>query len=250
MDWTDEERNVRQLSDGVVISTMDSSTTTTSTEAPPQGAPGALANIPDGAAGQGSAGSNSETKELIENSEPSETVTKTTIRPGVVRKFQVAAFIEGNYEPVLDDNGEPTGEDEYVPLTDDEIANFQQYILAAVGEGEEPTEVAVFDQPYKLDRLAAAQVSVPAPAVPFYENRVVQLVLQVLAILAVFLVLRVVMRRALVLPTVEEEEVVELPEASKAELRRQEIAAEVERLSNEQPEVVAALLRSWMSSED
>lgn len=250
MDWNAEERDVRQVSEGAVISSMVSSTTTTSMEAVPQGAPGALANIPEGAAGQVPEGTSSETEEIIENFEPSEAITKTVLAPGRVEQFKVAAFIEGNYEPVLNEAGEPTGEQNYIPLTDEQISQYQQFILNAIGTGEEPTEIAIYDQPFRLDDLAAVQASEIPVSVPLIQNRVVQLTLQILAILAAFVVLRIFMRRALVLPTVEEEEVVELPEASKAELRRQEIAAEVERLSNEQPEVVAALLRSWMAEEE
>lgn len=250
MDWNREERNARQVSEGTVISSMITSTTSTSAEAPPEGAPGALANIPEGAAGQGALGTSSDSEEIVENFEPSETVTRTMVEPGSVEQFKVAAFIEGNYEPVLNEAGEPTGETEYVPLTDEQIAQYQQFILNAVGSGQQPTEIAIYDQPFQLDDIAAVQASEAPVSVPLFQNRVVQLSLQILAIVAAFLVLRIFMRRALVLPTVEEEEVVELPEASKAELRRQEIAAEVERLSTEQPEVVAALLRSWMAEDE
>ena len=58
------------------------------------------------------------------------------------------------------------------------------------------------------------------------------------------------MKRALVLPAAEEEEVVEIPEATKEDMRRMEVASEVDRLSQNEPENVAALLRSWMGEEE
>ena len=64
------------------------------------------------------------------------------------------------------------------------------------------------------------------------------------------MLIRFFMRRAMVMPAAEEEELVELPEVSASELRRQEIASEVERLSAEEPEMVAALLRTWIAEED
>jgi flagellar biosynthesis/type III secretory pathway M-ring protein FliF/YscJ len=73
---------------------------------------------------------------------------------------------------------------------------------------------------------------------------------RVALVLLAFLVIRTLMRRLVVLPPAEDEEVVEIPEASPAERRRQEIAAEVERLSQQEPETVAALLRTWMSQEE
>lgn len=254
MDWTDEERNVRQVTAGQTVSTEETSTTITSTEGPPEGAPGAVANIPEGLGAAGTAGSSEQTSVLTETIDPSESLTKTTVRPGVVQKFRVSAFIEGSYAPVLDENGDDTGQTEYQPLSDEDIDKYTQFIANAVGTGEEETEIVVFDHPFRIERMAAAQTGpVSAAAVPFvqraWENDVVKFFMQGILMLGAFFLVRVFMRRAMVLPTVEEEEVIEIPEATKADLRRQEIAAEVERLSHEEPETVAALLRSWITED-
>ena len=65
-----------------------------------------------------------------------------------------------------------------------------------------------------------------------------------------FVLLRVFIRRAMVLPTAEVEEVVELPQMSEVEKQAMEVASEVERLSQEEPETVAALLRTWMAEDE
>jgi len=61
------------------------------------------------------------------------------------------------------------------------------------------------------------------------------------------------LRRAIVRPEEEieeEEEVKEIPEATREDLRRQEVAAAVRNLAMEEPEMVAALMRSWLAEEE
>lgn len=250
MDWSSEDRTIKQVTEGSVVSSMDTSTTTLTSDGPPEGAPGAIANIPEGLGAPGSTSSSSETKELIENFDPSESLIRTVRQPGTVKKFRVSAFIEGNYKPILNDDGTDSGESTYEPLTQVQIANYTTFISNAVGQGDESNEIAVFDQPFKIDRLAAAAIPLSALTSPWWRNRVVQLGVQGLLILMTFFMIRVFTRRALVLPTVEEEELVEIPAATAEDMRRKEIAAEVERLAQEEPEVVAALLRSWMGSDE
>ncbi|MCH7910975.1 MAG: hypothetical protein IIB38_15340, partial [Candidatus Hydrogenedentes bacterium] len=103
--------------------------------------------------------------------------------------------------------------------------------------------------PFRLDRITAVQVSLAVPVL-WWQIPMLQWGLQFAAMVIALLLIRFLMRRAMVMPAEEEEELVELPEVSAAELRRQEIASEVERLSMEEPEMVAALLRSWIAEED
>ncbi len=166
-----------------------------------------------------------------------------------MQKYMVSLFIEGTYVPVVGDDGADTGELTYQQLSDDDIDSYRGIIMNAVGPAKEPTEIAIFDHPFELDRLAAAQVSLAAP-VPWFQIPMVQWGLQFAAMVIALLLIRFLMRRAMVMPGADEEELVELPEASVAELRRQEIASEVERLSAEEPEMVAALLRTWIAEED
>ncbi|MCH7960295.1 MAG: hypothetical protein IID08_09195, partial [Candidatus Hydrogenedentes bacterium] len=102
MDWTDEEKSVREMLPGQVISSEFTESTITNTEGPPEGAPGALANIPEGLGAPGSTVSNETTSNTVENFEPSETLTRTVNRPGSVKRYRVSAFIEGSYTAVLE----------------------------------------------------------------------------------------------------------------------------------------------------
>ncbi len=249
MDWTSEERRERTLSEGQTISLLESESTTENIEQLPEGPVGATAEIPAELGRPGGTGVKTSDSELVENLEVPETITSTTTPPGSVKKFTVAAFIEGAYGSAADADGEETGEPEYLGLSDENITRYEAIILAAVGEGKEPTTIAIYDHPFKLDRIASAQVGLAAP-VPWYQIPMVQWGLQFAAMVIALLLIRVLMRRAMVMPAEEEEELVELPEISSAEMRRQEIVTEVERLSMEEPEMVAALLRSWIAEED
>ncbi|MCL4694688.1 MAG: hypothetical protein KJ060_19520, partial [Candidatus Hydrogenedentes bacterium] len=69
----------------------------------------------------------------------------------------------------------------------------------------------------------------------------------ILIILAFFVVRYLVMRAAVSQDQVKEEVHLEIQRATPEERRRQEIAQEVERVSQDQPEAVASLLRTWLS---
>lgn len=247
MDWTSTETKAREVAEGAEVSTMETSSTTQNYDLPPEGAPGAVANIPEELGRPGGQGTYTSDSETIVNNDPSETVTTTTTHPGRVKQYKVSAYIEGDYVTTTDDQGNETTE--YQPLTQEQITQYADFIEKAVGEGDEPTEVVVYDQPFKIERISGTAPA-PTPGLPWYQLPLVQWTWRVGLIVVVFLVIRFLMRRALVLPAVEEEEVLEIPEVSPVERRRQEIAAEVERLSQEEPETVAALLRTWLSEED
>jgi flagellar biosynthesis/type III secretory pathway M-ring protein FliF/YscJ len=122
-----------------------------------------------------------------------------------------------------------------------------------VGVGVNAASITVHDHPFKIDRLAAVRDTFEA--IEAAKTRDVMLewggwAARALAIVAGFLLVRWFLRRAMVLPPEEEEEVVEIPAATAEDLRRREVATEVERMSHEEPEVVAALLRSWLSEKE
>ncbi len=75
---------------------------------------------------------------------------------------------------------------------------------------------------------------------------------QIALIFVGFFVVRRLLSRVIQEPEeiVEEEEIIEMPEATREELRRQDIEREIERLSQEQPDVVVALLRSWFAEDE
>lgn len=247
IDWTQQETQSTQVTDGVVVSSAETSSTTQTIEAPPEGPPGALANIPEGLGRPGPITTTTETTDLVENFEPSQTLTVSSSPPGAVTKYLVSAFIEGDY--VQAEGGEEA-ELVYQPLSDEQLATYESFIANAIGVGVENTEIFVADHPFDLDRLRPEEVRTASFGIPWYESPTMRLVIQALLIFGAFLVIRSAMRRAMVLPAVEEEEVAELPEASAEDTRRREVAAEVERLTKEDPATVANLLRTWLSEED
>lgn len=243
LDWSSEDKQQTKLDEeGIPISEMVTSVETNSSDARAEGAPGAVANVPDSGSPDLSETSSIESNE-IRNYEVGKTITNTKQEPGRVRQFMVTAFIEGDYTTPTEEGAESV----YVPLTDEQIDGFKTAIANAVGDGVESTDVVVIDQPFKV--AAASPMTVPATAALMQNPQFWQAV-QILLIILSFLVLRVFIRRAMVLPTAEVEEVIEMPTISAEEQHRQDVAAEVQRLSQEEPETVASLLRTWIAEDE
>lgn len=246
-DWSSELKSVRDVTEGQPVASETTSTISTTTEGAAEGPAGATAQIPDlGQTGAQTMSNEQETS--VENFELGESLTTTRREPGQVTLLRVAAFIGGTWED-SEDGEAPT----YVPKTRAELDIYKEFIENSVSFDEVAT-VSVYDHPFpdarELDRIVAAQVLPVSGLSGILQNSTVRMAINVVMMALVFILLRVFMRRAMVLPTVEEEETVELPEATREDLRRMEVASEVERLSREEPEAVAALLRSWMSQED
>jgi len=74
-------------------------------------------------------------------------------------------------------------------------------------------------------------------------------VLKAVLVLVGFLLARRAMLRIMAATPIEEEEM-EAPKPSTAEMRKRQIAEEVENLSQQQPEAVASLLRAWMTESE
>ncbi len=255
IDWTSEEVSDTKTLDGTVISSLKDDTTVRDIQPVPQGAPGAVANIPEELGPPGEEGIITETKQKIDNFEPSQTLTKTLKRPGRLTQYKVAAFVDPGVAPVLGADGQPVldanGQAQMQPktFTPQQLTQFEAYIRNAVGASDTvETDVVVAAQPIEIDRLTMAPPTV-LPGTPWSEAPWFNWTWRVGLVLFFFLLIRFLMRRALVIPTAEEEEVIEIPEASPSERRAQEIAAEVERLSQQEPDTVAALLRTWMSED-
>ncbi|MCC6144390.1 MAG: flagellar M-ring protein FliF [Candidatus Hydrogenedentes bacterium] len=246
VNFTQTEVKSEKVDEGAEVSTFTTTSTLTTTDVPPEGAPGALANIPPGAAAAAGVQTSEETSEEIVNLEPSRTVTNTTTNPGDVESYLVTLIVEGNYETGADGNRT------YVGL---EEADRQKYIdlaKAAVGVGDVETQVTVYDQAFDISDLAGAQTGVAAMQNAETRQWVLQLgwyAVQVVLILVGFLLIRSFLRRAIEIPDEEPLER-ELPTAAPEVLRRQEVEGEVRRMSDQEPEMVSALLRTWMTQEE
>jgi flagellar M-ring protein FliF len=255
VDFDSKTETTTKALEGAPISTMTTTTTTTNKEALPQGAPGAMANLPEGGVAPGGTETKEENEETIENLQPSTTETKTVYAPGKVKRYLVGAIVEGETRKATGPDGKETTE--YVGLTPEKRKIYEDYIRAAVGQGEEPTEINLSDQPFEIGKLTEVRVAFEDierakkwDLVLQYLMNVGKLVLIVLG----FWLVRRFLRRAMVIPREEvaEERAPALgrPTATAEELQRDEIAAEVARLAEQEPEAVAALLRSWLAEEE
>jgi len=228
----------------VAVSTWTETTESDVTENLPEGAPGALAHLPEGLAVPGGVKTSESTERTVENIQPSKKVTKTQIPPGKPTAYTVSVAIEGDYE--VDENGEET----YVGLSPEQVKDFTEFVKSAVGANLQLNDIKVIDHPRARERLAVAAVEeVKFERWAALATQWAITVFKAAVIVVGFILVRHFLRRAMVLPPEEVEEIVEIPEATLEDLRRQEVAAEVERMSQESPDVVAAVLRSWLTEE-
>jgi flagellar M-ring protein FliF len=253
MDFDTKEETTEQVLEGTELSTYTVDTTVETTERLPEGSPGAFANVPEGAAAPGGTGSTETTSEEIINFEPSRITRKTKTDPGNVVKYLVTLVVEGDYEETTDEQGNKVRT--YSGLADERKKMYTDLAMAAVGEGETPTEVVIHDHPFAIEELGAAREAVIASASGEWRDWLSEWAwngVQIVAIIAGFFMLRVFLRRAVQTAgeETEVEEPIELPEATREDLRRQEVSREVTRLSMDEPEMVAALLRSWIAEEE
>ena len=246
------ETTSRQVTEGSELSTYNITTNISSVDRLPEGAPGALANVPEGMVTPGGTEMLEETLEEIINYEPSYTLTTTRTDPGDVAKYNVSMIIEGEYVDGVDEDGNPTRE--YVGLSETRREAFIALARASVGEGLEETEVTIHDHPFDVARLTVTTQVMDEVAAERQREWLLQTgwtVVQILGILIGFFFVRRFLKRAIEHPKeVAEEETWETPSASAEDLRRQDVAMELARLSSQEPESIAALLRTWLVDEE
>lgn len=252
MNFDEKEVNAEQVAEGTELSTYTTENTTNTSEAPPVGPPGTAANLPEGTQrGPGSV-VREETTEEITNYEPSVTKTRTRSTPGNVVKYNVALLVEGDYENVTAADGTVTRE--YRGLPDEQRQALESLVRSAVDSGESPPEVTVQDMQFQVEGLAETQATIAEAARSENWERILQGLRtggQVLLIIVGFFLVRRMLRRAIQPPPEEEpEEMVEIPEATREDLRRQEVSQEITHLAGRDPDAVAALLRSWMTEDE
>jgi len=240
-----------KVTEGTELSTLSSTTSTKSSDAPPQGAPGAFANVPEAGAAPGSGTSEEKTSEDLSNFEPSRLVTETVQEPGDVIKYTVALIVEGDRTTTTDATGATT--EQYVGLSDERKQFYEQLARGAVGGGKESTEVLVNDFPFEIARLTERGVAAQEQSANReWITQTMWSAGQIGLILLAFLMLRLFLRRAIEGPEDLEdlEEIAPIPEATREDLRRQDVAGEIMRLSKDEPDMVASVMRSWMIEEE
>lgn len=247
VDFEEREVTSEKMEEGTEVSIMTTTSSLVTTEGPPEGAPGALANIPPGAVTPGGLRTSEELEEEIINFEPSRTVTRTRQGPGAVEQYLVTLVVEGNYTT------DAEGNRVYAGLEETDRQKYMDLAKAAVGEGNVPTQVTVYDQAFDIDGL----VGVTAPADTLrdaaFQEWVLQLLwymVQIALIVAGFFFVRGFLRRAIESPGVKDADLQDLPQQAPEVLRRQEVEQELRRMSSDEPELVSALLRTWMTQEE
>ena len=249
--WDSIKKRENMATEGPALSSWSVTSTTTSNEGPPEGPTGAVQNIPGGMGQPGNFQTSTEEEQTIDNYQPSTTVTETLTEPGNVSKYNVTAIIETDYQTAAAADGNETIEP--VPLTPEKITAYKSLIASAMGEGTLTTDVSVFDHPFRTAAVGVLAAGMVPEKVTLWSQKGIITIGQLLGLAMFFLWFRWRLRKAILVPTEEVEvveEVAEIPLASPEDLRRQEIAAEVERLAVEDPDAVAALLRSWMAEEE
>lgn len=251
----DQSRTTERSEDvtgGTVVSSLTSESSTENIEANPEGPSGARANLPADAPVPGGTGTKQTESQTLENFEPSRTTVERVRAPGDTKVVRATAIVEGRYEDEVGENGEKTGEKTYVEPTKEDLDKYRALVAAAVGVSDENIEVQ--DHPFELEQLAAATTAFDRVETAAWQSDLVEWGIwfgKVALVVALFLVARrFLLRAAIRQDLMKEEPHLEIQRATPEERRRQEIAAEVDRVSQEQPDTVASLLRTWLSESE
>lgn len=237
--------------DGAVVSEEKLNTEISSSESLPEGPVGASANPPQGSQSQGGVETTETTTQSTTNFEPSITHTTTEQKPGTFTGFSVAALISGGTTPTIGDDGEATGEVEYEPLSDEKKVEYQTLIASMLGPSVEPDSVYVSDLPLDeaLGQPQSAGFFSAAGATEFGArySGVIGNVFLTLCVILGFIIIRRILLSQIIIP---EEVVEEDGEDEEEEIQRDLTKEMIERLDQaalEDPELFAAMLRTWMT---
>jgi flagellar M-ring protein FliF len=216
-------------------------------QALPRGPAGVTAGVVPGlAAATGATTTDKTSKQTTTEFEVPEKWQSTKKAPGTVKKLMVAALIERKYEMVESENGQK--EKQYSESDADEIENLRNVVTAAVGLDETRGDLlTVSDMPFE-----EVPVAMELPGPPWYSGLpVAQMVLAAVALLA-FMMLRSTLSKMVTAPVrVPAPEVApaEEYEVSEEAVLKEKVKDEITRLSREQPDTVASVLRTWLVEE-
>ena len=267
-DYSRQSQWEEKYEKGQTVSRESYTTSVVSTDALPQGPSGAISNLPDGdSVVPGGTQTKEETEDKVENLELPSTVTSTDFAVGRVKSVSASAYVEAKRVKEFDDEGNPTGEYTYEKYSDDEVKSFKVTIATNIGRGISEDDVEVTALDYPLDSIMVASAggmgTVPDSGMlgkvtdvmgPIDFNNVIGWVLRIAFVGIAFILLRRTFKGSVQEELPEEEEVAASttlenalsPEAA----RKQEIAEEVGNISQQEPEAVAALLRTWLTEDE
>ncbi len=254
IDFDHKEMTEDAVTEGTALSEWKQNHELSSAERLPEGAPGAFQNVPEAAATPGGIETKELTKDELINYEPSRITTRTRKEPGDVIKYKIALVVQGDEtREVENENGEL--KKEYVGLTEGLRTTLTALAQNAVSVEGAETEVSIVDHPFNIAGLGLvsdAIASREAAASRAFSSNMISMGVQLLMIIIGFLGIRKLLRNSTIIPGDEkpEEEAREIPAATLEDMRRQEVSSEISQLSMDDPEAVAALLRSWMSADE
>lgn len=256
INFDQQEITANTVTEGLPLSELSTTQEIISEERLPEGAPGALQNVPEAAAAPGGNRTEDNMSEELTNYELGRTTTMTKTDPGNVVRYKVALVVKGDdYQTVTNDAGEE--EQQYVGLKE----NTRQACLAmaksavAAEDADADAVVEIVDHSFETASMSALSAALEQQGqLALREGRQTWINSAILVgglLLLVFLLNRA-FKKSIIYPSEEkvEQEVKEIPEATLEDMRRQEVAAEISQLSLDDPEAVAALLRSWMTEDE
>lgn len=251
-----DEKQVTEslVSEGTPLSELDTKQDITTTERLPEGAPGALQNVPEAAAAPGGSETTDSMKETLVNHEPSRVTTTTKTDPGNVVEYKVALVVQGDdIQKTTDADGNET--EDYIGLKANTRQLLEAIAQSAAASENANAEVQVFDYPFTMAGVTPVTAAIASREASEMraQRQTWYVTIGLLVLIAfAFLTMKRLLNKSIIHPSDEkkEEEVREIPEATLEDMRRQEVAAEIAQLSLDDPDAVAALLRSWMSEEE
>jgi len=241
----------------VVRSEERQSEKTSSGDSGLRGAAGLTANLPTATnltSTGGGGGSSKKSDSTLTNYEINKTVEHVVETPGTLTALSVSTVIDGTY--AVGEDGQKT----YQPRSEAEMASFQRLVLAAVGHEAISPQVEVINVPLDTSvQEAERTASEEARTARLYELglTVVKYLLIAVVALVAFNVLRSVLARmaAATAPrrTGMGEEMAEGGPGGRLDLMAgpatdtETRTAQLQQLSQERPEEVATLVKSWMA---
>jgi flagellar M-ring protein FliF len=239
----------------------------------PEGPPGVEPNVPPGYKEALGDGSKYDKTEKVRNYEISQQVSSIVSSPYKVERVSVAVWVDGTWEKVYDDKGDPMITSEggierkYIPRTAVEMKGYEEIVKGAIGYSPARKDTVVvkniqFDRTEEFAREDAylkkrAQL----------RKMLLSALIALFAIFIVTLAYRAISREVARRKRIREEELarqqqlmreaalksaeeegVEL-ELSAEERARLEMQENVMNIAREHPEEVAKLIRTWLAEE-
>ncbi len=228
------------------------------------GAPGAQSNTPAGPANpSGSQNANSERERGLVNYEINKVVRHTTRQAGDMRRISVAVLVDGTYENVEED-GKLVAK--YVPRGTEELRKIKELVKRAVGfSSVRGDSVEITNVPFETSALAdeEAQLSF-LDRYDFIPQLLRYGIILILAVVMVFFLFRPLVEWVIRFHEEErlreiekqQEDVVHSMEEQLVEVRRtietstMEYKKKVQEVAQQAPDLVRAVIRSWVNAED